>query len=181
VNGAHVTDTETGSPFWRFSLRFYREPGVADACIALQDECGVDVNVLLFFLWLATARQCVSRDVVRAVCAESAPWRDGVVAPLRTIRRRLKEGSALVARDAAERFRKCIKAVELESERLQQEALFALAAGLSTQDAATVEAAARANVAAYEHVLAQAFTPAAVTTLLDGLRAEGQSPSGLSR
>ena len=40
-----------GSPFWRFSLRFYRQPRVADACIALQEESGVDVNLLLYLLW----------------------------------------------------------------------------------------------------------------------------------
>jgi uncharacterized protein (TIGR02444 family) len=165
-----VTDTEAGSPFWRFSLRFYREAGVADACLALQDGCGVDVNILLFFLWLATARRRISPDAARAVCTESAPWRDGVVAPLRTIRRRLKEGSALVERSAAERFRTGIKALELESERLQQEALFALAARVATENTATVEAAAQANVAAYEHVQGQAFTPAAVATLLGALR-----------
>jgi uncharacterized protein (TIGR02444 family) len=165
-----VTDAETGSPFWRFSLRFYREPGVADACIALQDGCGVDVNVLLFFLWLATARRCVSPDAARAVCTDAAPWRDGVVAPLRTIRRRLKEGSALVERSAAEQFRAAIKALELESERLQQEALFARAAGLAAENAVTVEAAAQANVAAYEHALGRTFTPAAVATLLGAIQ-----------
>jgi uncharacterized protein (TIGR02444 family) len=25
------------SPFWQFSVKFYAVPGVADACIALQD------------------------------------------------------------------------------------------------------------------------------------------------
>jgi len=40
-----------GSPFWRFSLHFYRQPKVADTCIALQEEAGVDVNLLLFLLW----------------------------------------------------------------------------------------------------------------------------------
>ena len=34
------------SPFWRFSVKFYGEPGVAQACIDLQDQVGVDVNVL---------------------------------------------------------------------------------------------------------------------------------------
>ena len=29
-----------GSPFWHFSLGLYRAPGVADACIRLQDEAG---------------------------------------------------------------------------------------------------------------------------------------------
>jgi uncharacterized protein (TIGR02444 family) len=43
-----MTESETkpsqGSPFWRFSLQFYRQPGVAEACIALQEESSVDVN-----------------------------------------------------------------------------------------------------------------------------------------
>ena len=165
------TQTEQGSPFWRFSLRFYRQPGVADACIALQDGCGVDVNILLFFLWLALARRCVSLATAAAVCARVAPWRDDVVVPLRTLRRRLKEGSSLVERGAAELFRTRIKAIELESERLQQEAMFTLAAGLATENASTVEAAARANVAAYEQVLARTFAPDAVNVLLAALPA----------
>jgi uncharacterized protein (TIGR02444 family) len=167
-----MSDTgDQGSPFWRFSLRFYRQPGMADACIALQDGCGVDVNILLFFLWLATAQRCVPLDVMQTVCAKAAPWRDDVVAPLRAVRRRLKDGSALVVRSTAERFRTAIKAIELESERLQQEALFALAAELATENTGTVEAAARANVAAYEHVLGRRFTPAAIEALLAALAA----------
>jgi len=171
-------ESETGSPFWRFSLGFYRRPGVADACIALQDGCGVDVNILLFVLWLATARRRVPPAAVQEVCAKAGPWRDDVVAPLRTLRRRLKDGSSLVDRGTTELFRSRIKAVELESERLQQEAMFALAAGLATESAATVEAAARANVAAYEQAMAGTFTPAAVDVLLAALPA-GQSGGGI--
>ncbi|TMJ29569.1 MAG: DUF2390 domain-containing protein, partial [Alphaproteobacteria bacterium] len=33
-------DSATGSPFWRFSLGFYRRAGVAEACIALQEQAG---------------------------------------------------------------------------------------------------------------------------------------------
>src|ERR1700733_878967 len=108
------TEAEKGSPFWRFSLGFYRQPGVADACIALQDGCGVDVNILLFFLWLATAKRRVADADAQAVCAKAGNWRDDVVVPLRTLRRRLKDGSALVEHGTAEVFRTRIKAVELE-------------------------------------------------------------------
>jgi uncharacterized protein (TIGR02444 family) len=163
------TPMEQGSPFWRFSLRFYRRPGVADACIALQDGCGVDVNILLLLLWLATARRRVSVAAAQEVCAKAAAWRDDVVVPLRTLRRRLKEGSSLVERGAAELFRTRIKAIELESERLQQESMFALAAGLATESASAVEAAARANVAAYEQALGRTFAPDAVNVLLAAL------------
>jgi uncharacterized protein (TIGR02444 family) len=167
------TESETGSPFWRFSLGFYRRPGVADACIALQDGCGVDVNILLFFLWLATTKRRVPLAVAQAVCAQAGPWRDDVVVPLRAVRRKLKEGSSLVERGTAELFRTRIKAVELEAERLQQEALFGLAGGLATQPAETIEAAARANVAAYEHVLGHAFTADAVQVLVAALPVDG--------
>jgi uncharacterized protein (TIGR02444 family) len=170
-------ETTQGSPFWRFSLGFYRRPGVADACLALQDGCGVDVNILLFFLWLAAARRCVSTDVARAVCAAAAPWRDDVVAPLRTIRRRLKDGSALVERSATEAFRARIKAIELESERLEQEALFALADGLATAVTATIEGAARVNLASYEDVLGCDFPEAAVT-LIEVLEDEARPDAG---
>src|ERR1700688_2825583 len=140
------TEAERGSPLWRFSLGFYRQPGVADACIALQDGCAVDVNILLFFLWLATAKRSIPAATAQAVCAQAGAWHDDVVVPLRTLRRQLKEGWSLVERNTAELFRTRIKAVELESERLQQEALFGLAAGLVTESAPTAEAAARATV-----------------------------------
>jgi uncharacterized protein (TIGR02444 family) len=159
-------ETEAGSQFWRFSLCFYRQPGVGDACIALQDGCGVDVNVLLFLLWLASGQRRVPPDVMPSLCARTAAWRDDVVVPLRTLRRRLKDGSALVAGGTVELFRTRIKAVELEAERLQQEALFALAAGLPTVTAPSVEAAARANVAAYEQILACRFAAEPVEVLI---------------
>jgi uncharacterized protein (TIGR02444 family) len=163
------TETAQGSPFWRFSLGFYRQPGVADACIALQDENGADVNLLMFFLWFATQQKQVTPDQARAVWEHAALWRDNVVAPLRGVRRKLKEGVPLVARDTAEFFRTRIKAVELESERLEQEALFAMIPSIKTTAAPSVEAAARANVLAYEQALAVAFTPAPLEILIAAL------------
>ena len=40
--------------FWRFSLALYARPGVAEALIALQDRAGLDVNLILFGLWVGT-------------------------------------------------------------------------------------------------------------------------------
>ncbi|MEX2034267.1 MAG: DUF2390 domain-containing protein, partial [Xanthobacteraceae bacterium] len=47
------------SPFWRFSVKFYGVPGVAPACIELQDRAKVDVNVLFFLLWNATQKRAL--------------------------------------------------------------------------------------------------------------------------
>ena len=160
-----MTDTAShGSPFWRFSLRFYRLPKVADACIALQEQAGVDVNLLLYLLWQASQRRQLSATDVQAIEDKIAPWREATVVPLRAVRRALRSPPDLVAGATAEAFRNRIKAVELEAERLQQEAMFALAPlGV---EAATPHEAARANVAAYEKMRRVAFPPAAAATVL---------------
>jgi hypothetical protein len=62
-------------------------------------------------------------------------------------------------------FRTAVKALELESERLQQEALFALADGLATGVTATIEGAARVNLACYEDALGCDFPEAAVALI----------------
>ena len=79
-----------GSPLWRFSLELYRAPGVADACIRLQDEAGVDVNMLFFLLWNASLKRQFSLADVKAADGVVAAWRETAVIPIRQIRRALK-------------------------------------------------------------------------------------------
>src|SRR2546423_9580919 len=135
-----MSDTETksqqGSPFWRFSLQFYRQPAVADACIKLQDEAGVDANLLFFLLWLALQRRTFSESEVEWLESKVGPWRDATVIPIRNVRRALKVPPALVAAAAAELFRTKIKAVQLEAERLQQEAMYQLAPAMPARETA---------------------------------------------
>ena len=76
----------------------------------------------------------------------------------------LRTPPALVAAPTAEAFRTRVKAVELEAERLQQEAMFALP--LLGNEAADVADAARANVAAYAKMLGVVFPRAAEDTVL---------------
>jgi uncharacterized protein (TIGR02444 family) len=115
------------SPFWRFSVKFYAEPGVAQACIDLQDQAGVDVNLLFFLLWNAAQGRELSHPEVAEIDRDFGAWRDLAVVPLRELRRALKSPPSAVTPDAAEGFRTRIKAVELEAERLQQEAMYSLA------------------------------------------------------
>jgi len=55
----------------------------------LQDDCGVDVNLLLFSLWLAAGkRQLSAADVKRL--DETVRRRDLTIVPIRDARRKLK-------------------------------------------------------------------------------------------
>jgi uncharacterized protein (TIGR02444 family) len=158
------------SPFWRFSLRFYRQPAVADACIRLQEEAGVDVNLLLFLLWHATQKRALLPAEVIELERRIAGWREMTVVPLRAVRRALKSPPALVAPTVAEFFRTRIKAAELEAERLQQAAMYEFArSSLLGRDASSLVEAARANVAAYETMRGVAFPAIATETLLAAL------------
>src|SRR5215212_2522385 len=94
-----------GSPFWHFSLALYRAPGVADNCLRLQDEVGVDVNLLFFLLWNASLKRQLSAADVQAVDSRVAGWRRTAVVPLREIRRALKAAVGLIEPGAAELFR----------------------------------------------------------------------------
>jgi uncharacterized protein (TIGR02444 family) len=160
------THTPTDTPFWRFSLNFYRQTGVAEACIALQDDCGVDVNLMLFLLWLAANGRQLSLDNIRELDQAVRTWRDLTIIPIREIRRKLKAAPTLVDAGKQEALRTKVKAVELEAERLQQEALYARSRSGPRGSAARPPAAARANLAAYESLLGAHFAKPAVDRLV---------------
>src|SRR5262249_62092252 len=100
----------------------------------------------------------------------SARGGDLAGAPRRTVRRAHKPPPALGAGPPAELFRTRIKAVELEAERLQQEALHELVGSSAMgAQAPSLEAAARASIEAYAATCGGAFPSSATETLLAAL------------
>ncbi|MGC1779592.1 MAG: TIGR02444 family protein [Xanthobacteraceae bacterium] len=164
-------ETKATSPFWRFSLNFYRQAGVSDACIALQDGCGVDVNLLLFLLWLASEGRQVSPQEVKKFDDGVRSWRELTIVPIRDTRRKLKGAATLVDPGQQEAFRNKVKAVELEAEQLQQEALYNFTKSGPLGTRAAPRNAARANVAAYAAAMGQNFPGGAVDLLAAGFDA----------
>ena len=168
-----MNDTPTATtPFWRFSLKYYGQAGVSDACIALQDGCGIDVNLLLFLFWLASERQVLSADEVKKLDATIKSWRELTIVPIRDTRRKLKGAKTFVDPAKQEVLRDKVKAVELEAEKLQQEALYAFTQSGPLGKAAEPQAAARGNVAAFERAMGANFPKASVDVLVnafDGL------------
>lgn len=166
--------------FWDFSLHFYSLPGVATACLRLQDIKGADVSLLLFALW--TARRGLRLGAAEAQAAEATvrSWRDSVVRPLRTARRATKAAPAGYAPGSSAMLHDRLKAIELEAERLQQDAL-AAAVTLAPSDMKPGDLA-RENLAACAALLPDGLDPAQLDVLLraflEAPAAEGNSGSG---
>jgi uncharacterized protein (TIGR02444 family) len=134
---------ESAEPLWSFSEAFYARPGVAAACLALQDRHGHDVNQLLYGCWIGLSGRgrLAPADLARA--AEVAePWRRAVIEPLRAARRAIKEAGSVAAELYA-----AAKATELQSERVAQRRLAALAPPAGARPADDCIADAAANLA----------------------------------
>ena len=111
--------------FWDWALDAYARPGVAEACLELQDAHGQNVPLLLWAAW--TAQEGRRADLAAAARLAQA-WETDAVEPLRAVRRVLKQPRAGFDDAAREGLRARIKAVELESERLLMASLEALSA-----------------------------------------------------
>jgi uncharacterized protein (TIGR02444 family) len=104
---------------WSFSLEHYARPGVADACLQLQDGHGVNVNLLLWCVWLERHGLVLDKARLRKAQKRIHAWDEHYVMPLRQLRRRMKVefGGA----DAGiEQLRSQIKQAELLAEKQLQ-------------------------------------------------------------
>lgn len=135
------------NPFWRFSLRVYGTPGVAEECLEVQDAAGVDVNVMLYAAWLGVTHGVALEDAdVQRIDAAVVAWSAGVVQPLRSVRRGLKQRPD-IADVEVQALRQRVASVELLSEQIEQAMLYGLADQIGRR-IAKPEAALRDNVAA---------------------------------
>lgn len=132
---------------WEFALQFYSDPDVQSACLALQDEHGADVNIVICLLWRATRGESVDLDEIARLDGCVSRWRSDVVLPIRHIRRHLKQQTLLPDRNEQEAFRRRIKTVELEAEKMELQWLQVASGGL--EGSAETEAAAQNNLTSY--------------------------------
>jgi uncharacterized protein (TIGR02444 family) len=125
----HSKGEAMGASLWTFAVDLYGAPGVAKACLALQDRHRCDVNVLLFAAWMGAVRHRALTPVEMAEAAASVrDWHAEVVRPLRSLRRRLKSGPPPAPDETSEVLRDRIKCLELDAERIELTTLETLAA-----------------------------------------------------
>ena len=141
----------TGDDFWAFSLSVYRQPGVPDECLALQNTLGADVNLLLLCAFLgAKHKALMDRDDIEAVVAASTAWHVDIVRNLRAARQALKpweDGRDQNLQDSARALRSAVKKLELDAERIEHD-LLANWANTQTFKSASPDVAIESNIRA---------------------------------
>lgn len=108
---------------WEFSVSVYAQPGMERVCLWLQDHRQVNVNTLLWALWLDEQQLPFYAALWQQGLSCSAPWQRWLVVPLRRLRRRLpKRPPWLSLRTRVQRW-------ELAGERRQLQCLQSVSDG----------------------------------------------------
>jgi uncharacterized protein (TIGR02444 family) len=108
-------------PFWDYSLQLYGRPGVEAACLTLQDEFDLDVNIVLFCLWAGAAGPGrLTAEEISECITRGGRWQREVVQRLRHIRRTLKHDALGATPPLVEVFRPRAQNLELAAEHAQQ-------------------------------------------------------------
>ncbi|WP_375779394.1 TIGR02444 family protein [Bradyrhizobium sp. ma5] len=100
----------------QFALDLYSQEGIAPLCLAWQDQHSIDVTVLLMAAWAGTRGYRLSPADIAASSDAVARWRSEIIAPLRAVRRRLKEPFGQVKPEERTQLREKVSAAELDSE-----------------------------------------------------------------
>jgi uncharacterized protein (TIGR02444 family) len=147
-----MSGSSNTNPFKGFALELYRRPGVADACLELQDRHDLDVNVVLFAAFVgAVRRQTLTIADLDLVHDRVDAWHQQVVRPLRAVRRRLKTGPAPAPDEATGALRRELTQLEIEAEMIELEQLAALIPEL--RSAGSTSSVAECATAAIETVI----------------------------
>ena len=152
-----MTDSSE-TPLWFFSLDFYSLDGVKESLISVQEECGADVNILLYLLWQGSAGRHLSREDLEGIVQSTDLWNKAVVVPLRNVRRFLKEKQNGLLYKRVESLREDVKSIELDAEKIQQNYLFRISDETSMKTVIdNPTSVAEANFRAYEKLLNTVF------------------------
>lgn len=118
--------TPPAPSLWDFSLALYSAPDVESICLRLQDDFQVNINILLWCCWLEVHGIHLTAMRLEQACQRIDSWDQTVVAPLRHLRRDIKQ--RYLANDPQiEACRQTIKTAELAAEKVELDWLEALA------------------------------------------------------
>ncbi|KRA97583.1 hypothetical protein ASD83_10705 [Devosia sp. Root685] len=105
---------------WPDMCAVYRDPGLATACLEVQERFGADVPLLLVLSLADRAGHGIARYDLEALVVDSQSWRETVIEPLRRARQGMKGRFNAPAETG---LHDDIKRLELEAERLHVQRL----------------------------------------------------------
>ncbi len=110
---------------WEWTLEAYGQPGVAEACLDLQDAHGQNTPLLLWAVWAEAG----DADLLARAADVARRWDATALTPMRAVRRALKAPMPPIRDDAREALREDVKAAELRAERVLMETLESMGGG----------------------------------------------------
>ena len=146
-------------PAWDFALRLYRMPGVAPACLELQERHGIDVTLMLFCLWHGTVCEEPLGERLPAVAASAREFHRASVLPIRAARRWLKRDPGGLKQPVAAALYRTVLAAEIDCEHAELLMLCRLGPGSQPKPGAgPFPTAMAANLAAFFDVSGVSLT-----------------------
>ena len=103
---------------WKFVVQVYDRESVAEKCLHLQDQHGVNVSLLLFSLWVSRDYGCLNDQQARACVSLAQTFEQAVVGQLRSVRRWMKEAKQLRSATGFSDLYQDIKQQEIAAERV---------------------------------------------------------------
>ncbi|RUO26742.1 TIGR02444 family protein [Aliidiomarina minuta] len=114
----------TTADFWDAAAQLYAEPQVQKCCLQAQDKQGINVNLLLFMMWLEKQSKMLSLSHYDQLKAALESFNKQFTAPLRNQRRRLSEHPQLSVK-SRQQLKEKLLAAELILEAEEQALMIA--------------------------------------------------------
>lgn len=111
--------TLNSEQFWQFSLNLY--PAIKESCLQWQDNFGVNINLLLFLLYLDKQQQSISEAQLLQLEELLQHFSTEVTQSIRSLRRTLP--SPWLESDMQQPLRQQLLSTELAAEKLEQQLL----------------------------------------------------------
>ena len=124
----------TENKLWPFALTIYQCDAVAPACLDLQEQCQVDVPLMLCAVFACLQGKDISDKDLMQLHNLASPWQSNIVQSLRHIRTQLKTGPQPAPNAVTEDLRNKVKATELAAEKIQFEMMQAWVSRLAAVD-----------------------------------------------
>lgn len=142
-DGAQFATNLLDNPLWQYACQVYTQPGVEAALLALQDDHGADINLILQAWWLAHEGAAWTKACIPTNYEQ---WLAEQVQPLRIMRRNMKLDWA-----SCEDFRQQVKKLELKAEQYALALLY-----LNSDQSEAVVTSAKVSLAKHNmHALAE--------------------------